>query len=203
MKRAISRKIAPVSEYVVKLSFGDEYSRGWNSGRINPTPPDNKQQDPSGRLPRQSVRLCWIRGTWYVRYIAGVYTYIRHGRWIWTRTRGGLVARPRRISLDERAPVRLPGFGHRYTRRKVTIRSGCRKLAGFAGNGPCWYRSRTNVCRGYQSKVLRYVQRRDRRTQARRLHVFIRRACRSASTNFNAIVYSESPTSGESAVTWF
>lgn len=112
VKRAISRKITLVSGYVVKLSFGDEYSRGWNSGRINPTPPDNKQQDPSGRLPRQSVRLCWIRGTRYVRYTTGVHTYIYIYK-VWSMDMGAYTrrfARPRRISLDERAPVGLQGL---------------------------------------------------------------------------------------------
>ena len=43
----------------------------------------------------------------------------------------------RRSLVDGR--VRMPVGHRRCTRRKVTIGSGCRKLAGFASNGPCWY----------------------------------------------------------------
>ena len=78
-----------------------------------------------------------------------------------------------RFSRSERAkPPRLPGSRWmdalecrlvdgrwRYTRRKVTIRSGCRKLAGFASNGPCWYCGAVgarahSLCRGYRFQVL-------------------------------------------------
>lgn len=52
----------------------------------------------------------------------------------------------RRSLVDGR--VRMPVGHRRCTRRKVTIGSGCRKLAGFASNGPCWYRVGYRAGRG-------------------------------------------------------
>lgn len=95
----------------------------------------------------ESVRLCRIRGTRYV-----ISRCTGHGsmdtRHCVARRWGEERGKPsfRRSLVDGR--VRMPVGHRRCTRRKVTIGSGCRKLAGFASNGPCWYRVGYRAGRG-------------------------------------------------------